>query len=67
MHVISTAISPNPLETRPEKQNVNDIKDMIKLSPDQIKKEYPSSLSSSSYEMMKHDIEFSFSNINDND
>jgi hypothetical protein len=44
MHVISTAISPDPLETWPEKQDVNDIKDMIRLSPDQMKKGYPSTL-----------------------
>jgi transposase InsO family protein len=44
MHVISTAISPDPLETWPEKQDVNDIKDMIRLTPDQMKKGYPSSL-----------------------
>ncbi len=36
MHVISTAISPNPLETWPEKQNVNDIKGLIRLTPDQM-------------------------------
>jgi hypothetical protein len=45
MHVISTAISPDPLETCPEKQDVNDIKDMVRLlTPDQIKKRYPSTL-----------------------
>jgi hypothetical protein len=44
MHVISTAISPDPLETWPEKQDVNDIKDMVKLTPDQIKKGYPPTL-----------------------
>ncbi len=44
MHVISTAISLDPLETWPEKQDVNDIKDLIKLTPDQIKKGYPPSL-----------------------
>jgi hypothetical protein len=38
MHVVSTAISPNPLETWPEKQDVNDNKDMVRLTPDQIKK-----------------------------
>jgi hypothetical protein len=41
MHVISTVISPDPLETWPEKQDINDIKDMVKLTPDQIKKGYP--------------------------
>jgi hypothetical protein len=44
MHVISTAISPDPLETWPEKQDVKDIKDLIRLTPDQMKKRYPSSL-----------------------
>ncbi len=38
MHVISTAISPDPLETWPEKQDVTDIKGKIRLTPDQIKK-----------------------------
>ncbi len=38
MHVISTAISPDPLETWPEKQDVKDIKDMIRLTSDQMKK-----------------------------
>jgi hypothetical protein len=32
MHVISTAISPDPLETWPEKQDVTDIKDMVRLT-----------------------------------
>jgi hypothetical protein len=44
MHVISTAISPDPLETWPEKQDVKDIKDMVRLTPDQIKKGYPPTL-----------------------
>jgi hypothetical protein len=44
MHVISTAISPDPLETWPEKQDVNDIKDMVRLTPDQIKKGLPPTL-----------------------
>ncbi len=44
MHVISTAISPDPLETWPEKQDVGDIKDMVRLTPDQIKKGYPPTL-----------------------
>jgi hypothetical protein len=44
MQVISTAISPDPLETWPEKQDVNDIKDMVRLAPDQIKKGYPPTL-----------------------
>jgi hypothetical protein len=44
MHVISSAISPDPLETWPEKQDVKDIKDLIRLTPDQMKNGYPSSL-----------------------
>ncbi len=44
MHVISTAISPDPLETWPEKQDVADIKDMVRLTPDRIKKGYPPTL-----------------------
>ncbi len=44
MHVISTAISPDPLDTWPEKQDVNDINDKISLFLDQTKKEYPSDL-----------------------
>jgi hypothetical protein len=44
-HVISTAIiSPDPLETWPDKQDVLDIRNLIRLTPDQIKKGYPSSL-----------------------
>ncbi len=38
------AISPDPMEIWPAKQDVNDIKDMIRLTPDQMKKGYPSSL-----------------------
>jgi len=34
-HVISTAISPELLDTWPEKQDVNDINDQIRLFPDQ--------------------------------
>jgi hypothetical protein len=44
MHVISAAISKDPLETWPEKQDVTDIKNMVRVPPDQIKKSYPSSL-----------------------
>jgi hypothetical protein len=44
MHIISTAISRDPLKTWPDKQNVKDIKDLIRLTPDQIKKGYPSPL-----------------------
>ena len=38
MHVISTAISPDPLDTWPEKQDENDIKHKVRLLPDQMKK-----------------------------
>ena len=41
MHVISTAIPPDPLDTWPAKQDENDIKKKVRLLPDQIKKEYP--------------------------
>ena len=44
MHVISTAISPDPLDTWPEKKDVHDIIEEIRLFPDQTKKEYPSDL-----------------------
>ncbi len=44
MHVISTAIPPNPLDTWPEKQDENDIKNKVRLLPDQIKKGYPFAL-----------------------
>ena len=43
-HVISTAISPDPLDTWPEKQDANDVKTKVRLRPDQIKKGYPSTL-----------------------
>ena len=43
-HVISTAIPPDPLDTWPEKQDVNDVKTKVRLRPDQIKKGYPSTL-----------------------
>ncbi len=39
MHVISTTIPPDPLDTWPEKQDVNDINDKIRLFPDQTKKD----------------------------
>jgi hypothetical protein len=39
MHVISTAIPPDPLETWPDKQDVTDIKNLIRLTPDQINQE----------------------------
>ncbi len=44
MHVISTAISPDPLDTWPEKQDENDAKNKVRLLPDQLKKGYPSDL-----------------------
>jgi hypothetical protein len=44
MHVISTAIPPDPLDTWPEKQDENDVKNKVRLLPDQIKKGYPSAL-----------------------
>ena len=44
MHVISTAISPDPLDTWPEKQDENDVKNKVRVLPDQMKKGYPSEL-----------------------
>jgi hypothetical protein len=44
MHVISTAIPPDPLDTWPEKQDENDIKNKVRLLPDQMLKGYPSAL-----------------------
>ncbi len=44
MHVISTAIPPDPLGTWPEKQDENEVKNRVRLLPDQIKKGYPSEL-----------------------
>ena len=44
MHVISTAIPPDPLDTWPEKQDENDVKNKVRLLPDQLKKGYPSDL-----------------------
>ncbi len=44
MHVISTAIPPDPRDTWPEKQDENDVKNKVRLLPDQMKKGYPSSL-----------------------
>jgi hypothetical protein len=44
MHVISTAIPPEPLDTWPEKQDENDVKNKVRLLLDQIKKGYPSAL-----------------------
>jgi hypothetical protein len=53
----STAISPDPLETWPKKQDVKDIKDMVRLAPDQIKKGYPPTL------IIIRDDKFSFPNV----
>jgi hypothetical protein len=44
MHVTSTAILPDPLESWSDRQDVKDIKDLIRLTPNQMKKGYPSSL-----------------------
>ncbi len=44
MHVISTALPPDPLDTWPEKQDENDVKNKVRLFPDQLKKGYPSDL-----------------------
>ncbi len=65
MHVISTAISPDPLDTWPEKQDVNDIIDKIRLFPDQTKKEYPSDLIII-IDDKSREFEFSFPDVNDN-
>jgi hypothetical protein len=45
MHVISTTISPDPLDTWPEKQDENGVKNKVRLLPDQMKKRYRSALS----------------------
>ncbi len=37
MHVISTAIPPDPLDAWPEKQDENGVKNKVRLLPDQIK------------------------------
>jgi hypothetical protein len=63
MHIISTAISPEILDTWPEKQDVNDINDKIRLFPDQTKKEYPSNLIIIIDDKSR---EFSFPDVNDN-
>ena len=65
MHVISTAIPLDPLDTWPEKQDENDVKNKVRLLTDQMKKGYPSSLIIIKDD--KHEIEFSFRNVNDND
>ena len=64
-HVISTAISPELLDTWPEKQDVNDINDQIRLFPDQTKKEYPSDLIII-IDDKSREFEFSFPDVNDN-
>ncbi len=61
MHVISTAIPLDPLDTWPEKQDVNDINDKIRLFPDRTKKEYPSDLIIIIDD--NDEIEFSFSQM----
>ena len=64
MHVISTAIPPDLLDTWPEKQDVNNINDKIRLFPDQTKKEYPSD-----FIIIidgKSRDKFSFPHVNDN-
>jgi hypothetical protein len=65
MHVISTAISPELLDTWPEKQDVKDINDKIRLFPDQTKKEYPSDLIII-IDDKSREFEFSFPDVNDN-
>jgi hypothetical protein len=65
MHIISTAISPEILDTWPEKQDVNDINDKIRLFPDQTKKEYPSNLIII-IDDKSREFKFSFSDVNDN-
>ena len=66
MHVISTEIPPDPLNTWPEKQDANDIKNKVRLLPDQMKKGYPSNLIIIRDDKAR-EIEFSFHNVNDND
>ena len=65
MHIISTAISPEILDTWPEKQDVNDINDKIRLFPDQTKKEYPSNLIII-IDDKSRGFKFSFPDVNDN-
>jgi hypothetical protein len=65
MHVISTAISPDPPETWSEKQDVTDIKDMIRLTPGQIRKRYPPTLIIIRDDKPRERI--SFLSVNDND
>jgi len=65
MHIISTAILPEILDTWPEKQDVNDINDKIRLFPDQTKKEYPSNLIII-IDDKSREFKFSFPDVNDN-
>ena len=65
MHIILTAISPEILDTWPEKQDVNDINDKIRLFPDQTKKEYPSNLIII-IDDKSREFKFSFPDVNDN-
>ena len=65
MHIISTATSPEILDTWPEKQDVNDINDKIRLFPDQTKKEYPSNLIII-IDDKSREFKFSFPDVNDN-
>ena len=64
MHVISTAIPPDPLDTWPEKQDENDIKKKVRLLPDQMKKGYPSALIIIRDDKARDG--FSFRNVKDN-
>ena len=64
MHIISTATSPEILDTWPEKQDVNDINDKIRLIPDQTKKEYPSNLIII-IDDKSREFKFSFPDVND--
>ena len=65
MHVISTAIPPDLLDTWPEKQDVSNINDKVRLFPDQTKKEYPSDLIIIRDDKSR-EFEFSFPDVNDN-
>ena len=65
MHVISTAIPPDLLDTWPEKQDVHNINDKVRLFPDQTKKEYPSDLIIIRDDKSR-EFKFSFPDVNDN-
>ena len=64
MHVISTAIPPDLLDTWPEKQDVHNINDKVRLFPDQTKKEYPSDFIIIIDDKSRD--KFSFPHVNDN-